>query len=135
MIRRALPRSDTRGSESSSADGFSPTACATADRSSVAGSSGATPTDIMTRGEPDGFRSSQTPMAPVRVAQRNSAIVAPIDTPFAGEHGEGSNGGMTAEVDLDGWREPAQREIGLRHVVELTKQVSVCPSSRAMRCI
>ena len=45
-----------------------------------------------------------------------SAIVAPIDTPFAGEDGEGRNGGMTAEVDLDGWREPAQRQIDLGHV-------------------
>ena len=45
-----------------------------------------------------------------------SAIVAPVDTPFAGEDGEGRNGGMTAEVDLDGGREPAQRQIGLRLV-------------------
>ncbi|MCD6031940.1 MAG: hypothetical protein K0S78_4122 [Thermomicrobiales bacterium] len=68
--KREAPVTTLLAVRASSADGASPTACATADRSSVAGSSDATPTDIMTRGEPDGIRSSQTPIAPVRVAQR-----------------------------------------------------------------
>ncbi|MCD6031941.1 MAG: hypothetical protein K0S78_4123, partial [Thermomicrobiales bacterium] len=45
-----------------------------------------------------------------------SAIVAPIDAPINGEDGEGRYGGMTAEVDLDGGREPAQRQIDPRLV-------------------